>query len=78
MNFFGGEFLEPSRVPLILKLERIELIAGTSQPLCKLGGFVVGAVEFGLPLANVGFGGFDDTAFFRDMLARAVERVTGI
>ena len=43
-----------------------------------MGGFVVGIVELRLPLANFGFGSLDDAAFFRNMLARTIERMAGI
>ena len=75
LNFLGGEFLKARCVALFLQFKRVQLIAGAGQSLGELGGFVVGFVEFGLALADLGFGSFNNAAFFRNVLTCAIKRV---
>ena len=78
LNLLGGELFKPCRVASFLQLKRVELITGAGQALRELGGFIVGVVEFGLALVDLGFGSFNDAAFFSDVLACAIECVAGI
>ena len=68
LNLLGGKLFKPCRVALFLQLKRVELIAGAGQALGELGGLIVGVVEFGLALVDLGFGSFNDAAFFSDCL----------